>query len=152
MSIDPLLELAKKADGQVSAGLKARILVVPPQGVHVACVGVSRLPGFYHLSTITAVDEGETIALHYHFWQGQSFIDVKTLVSKTAPALPTLSDSMPSATLYEAEIQDLFGVSFTGNPYVGKRLLLPDDYPAEAPPPLRREADPEKIRKMMELE
>ena len=152
MSADPLLELAKKVGGQISAGLKARTIVVPPVRVHEACVGVSRMPGFYHLSTITAVDEGETIALHYHFWQGQSFIDVKTMVAKAAPTLPTLTDSMPSATLYEAEIQDLFGVSFTGNPYVGKRLLLPDDYPKDAPPPMRKEADPETIRKMMKLE
>src|SRR5579863_9325847 len=60
LSADPLLELAKKVGGQISAGLKARTIVVPPVRVHEACVGVSRMPGFYHLSTITAVDEGET--------------------------------------------------------------------------------------------
>jgi len=63
-----------------------------------------------------------------------------------------VSEFIPSATLYEAEIQDLLGVAFEGNPYLGKKLLLPDDYPPDATPPLRKDADPEKIRKMMKLE
>lgn len=152
MAADPLAMLASTLGVPVVDGVKSRILTVPREGCHGTCLAVSRLPGLYHLSTITAVDEGDNIALHYHFWQGRSFVDVKTQVPKSSPTLPTLTDSMPSATLYEAEIQDLFGVSFEGNPYAGKKLLLPDDYPADAPPPLRREADPEKIRKMMKLE
>ncbi len=116
------------------------------------CAAVSSIPGLYHLSTITAVDLGDRIELLYHFWKGRSFVTVKTEASKNSLAVSSVSDTLPSATLYEAEIQDLFGVKFEGNPYAGRRLLLPDDYPAEAPPPLRTEADPEKIRKLMKLE
>jgi Ni,Fe-hydrogenase III component G len=136
----------------VAEGLKSTILQVPPSEAAEACLAVSKLPGFYHLSTITGMDQGETIALLYHFWQGRRFIVVKTEVPKGDARLRSLAPDLPSATLYEAEIQDLLGVTFYGNPYVGKRLLLPDSYPADAPPPLRSEADPRKIRKEMGLE
>jgi F420H2:quinone oxidoreductase subunit B/C len=149
---DEVAALAARLGGSVAHSLKSTVLSVEPSRVPDACLGVSSLPGLYHLSTITAVDGGASIAIHYHFWQGREFVEVRTEVPKDSPRLVSISGRMPSATLYEAEVQDLFGVSFDGNPYLGRRLLLPDDYPADAPPPLRSEADPEKIRKMMGLE
>lgn len=136
----------------MTPGPKSTIVSVPPDKVTEACVAVASLPGLNHLSTITGMDLGEQIAILYHFWQGRHFVQVRTLVPKSAPRLRSLSASIAAATLYEAEIQDILGVAFDGNPYLGKKLLLPDNYPADAPPPLRKEADPEKIRKMMELE
>jgi NADH:ubiquinone oxidoreductase subunit C len=149
---DDLTQLAASLGGTLSPGLKSTSLWVTPEKVPDACRAVSGLPGLYHLSTITGLDLGETIALHYHFWQGKAFVVVSTEVPKASPRLQSLSPFLPAATLYEAEIQDLLGVAFEGSPYLGKKLLLPDDYPADAPPPLRKEADPEKIRKMMKLE
>jgi Ni,Fe-hydrogenase III component G len=147
--LDPV---AGKVEGVVSKSLNTTILDVPSTKVTEACVLVSQLEGFNHLSTITGMDEGKEISLRYHFWRGKEFIVVRTKVGKTSPSIDSISKRLPAATLYEAEIQDLLGVSFVGNPYLGKRLLLPDDYPADAPPPLRSEADPQKIRKMMGLE
>lgn len=152
MSADPLQELSASLGGRLEPGPKSTTIVVPPEKVVEACLKVSSIPGFYHLSTITGVDLGEGIALLYHFWAGRRFLVVRTTVPKSAPKISSAAASIPAATLYEAEIQDLFGVSFEGNPYSGKRLLLPDNYPAEAPPPLRKDADPEKIRRMMKLE
>jgi NADH:ubiquinone oxidoreductase subunit C len=147
-----MTELAAKLGGSVTTGPKTTILSVPSEKAAQACRDVASVPGLYHLSTITGIDLGEEIALLYHFWEGKRFVQVRTQVPKADPRLPSVSSSIPSATLYEAEIQDLLGVVFEGNPYLGKKLLLPDNYPPEAPPPLRKEADPEKIRKMMELE
>ena len=113
---------------------------------------MASLPGLFHLSTMTGFDWGETIEILYHFWQGKRFVDVRTSVPKSAPRMKSVSGEIAAATLYEAEIQDILGVSFDGNPFQGKRLLLPDNYPAEAPPPLTKEANPEKISKMLELE
>lgn len=152
MLSDDLAALAAKFGGKVNVSLKSTVVNVDPGQTTDACLAVSRLPGLNHLSTITGVDIGDKIALHYHFWKGKEFVEVLTEVPKNAARLRSLSGELPSATLYEAEIQDLFGVAFEGNPYLGKRLLLPDNYPAGAPPPLRSEADPEKIRKMMGLE
>jgi NADH:ubiquinone oxidoreductase subunit C len=152
LSSEELEELAAKLGGSLSTHLKTVELNVSPEKVLEACKSVSSIPGLYHLSTITGIDQGDQIGILYQFWQGRRFVVVRTAVSKTNPKIQSISGSLTSATLYEAEIQDLLGVSFEGNPYLGRRLLLPDNYPAEAPPPLRKDADPEKIRKMMELE
>lgn len=152
MSSEELAKLAISLGGSLATRLKANELTVPPNKVLEACKSVSSMPGLYHLTTITGLDLGVEIGLLYHFWQGRGFVAVRTAVPKTNPKIQSISGSLASATLYEAEIQDLLGVSFEGNPYMGKKLLLPDNYPAEALPPLRKEADPDKIRKMMELE
>ncbi len=144
--------LAARLGAPVERVLNSSVMTVEVKRVREACAAVSSVPGLYHLSTITAVDRGDHIELFYHFWRDRSFVTVKTLVQKDHLRLESISGLLPSATLYEAEIQDLFGVTFDGNPYTGRRLLLPDDYPADAPPPLRTEADPEAIRKMMKLE
>ena len=152
VSAEPLQKLSAALGATLTPGTKATVLAVPPEKVVEACLGVSSLPGLYHLSTITGVDLGDQIGLLYHFWEGRRFVVVRTAVQKSAPRIQSASGAIPAATLYEAEIQDLFGVTFDGNQYVGKRLLLPDEYPADAPPPLTKEADPKKIREMMKLE
>ena len=152
MSSDDLAALASNLGGTLAVGPKSTVLSVPPDKVTEACVGVSSLPGWNHLSTITGIDLGNEIGLLYHFWKGRRFIQVRTQVSKSAPRLKSISGALAAGTLYEAEIQDLLGVAFEGNPFLGKKLLLPDIYPPNAPPPLRKDSDPEKIRKMMELE
>lgn len=152
MSGDPLQAVAASCGGTLSSIKKATILTVEPGKVEAACKGVSSIPGLYHLSTITGVDLGEKIALFYHFWQGKAFVAVKTLVPKSDLRVPSISAALPSAVLYEAEVKDLLGVVFEGNPFMKARLLLPDEYPKDAPPPLRKEADPAKIRRMMGLE
>lgn len=152
MSSEAVSGLAAKLGGTVTTHVKSVEINVPSDKVPDACTAVAAMPGFYHLSTITGMDLGEQIEIIYHFWQGKGFLDVRTSVPKADPRLKSISKSLPSAVLYEAEIQDLLGVAFDGNPYLGKKLLLPDKYPADAPPPLRKEADPDKIRKALELE
>lgn len=152
MSSEELTTLATRLGGTLTPGPRSTVLAVPPDRVIDACTAVSSMPGWYHLSTITGVDLGENIALLYHFWQGRRFVQVRTQVPKSAPRLKSISGVMAAGTLYEAEIQDLLGVAFEGNPFLGKKLFLPDTYPPDAPPPLRKDSDPHKIRKMMELE
>ncbi len=152
MPDEELGPIATRLGGTVTVGPKTSVLSVPPEKVIEACSGVSSLPGWYHLSTITGMDLGQEIAILYHFWQGRRFIQVRTQVPKSAPRLKSISGALAAGTLYEAEIQDLLGVAFEGNPFLGKKLLLPDIYPPDAPPPLRKDTDPHKIKKMMELE
>lgn len=149
---EDLQSLASSLDGHLTEGEKFQLISVKPDRVVEACRAVSSLPGFYHLSTITALDLGKQVSVYYHFWLGKRFLVVRTSVPKPEPALPSVASDLPAATLYEAEVSDLFGVRFEGNPMSGRRLLLPDSYPRDAPPPLTKEADPDKIRKMMELE
>jgi membrane-bound hydrogenase subunit beta len=148
-----LQETLAKTGAQVTSSRNSIVLAVTPDRVKDVCKLItSELPEFYHLSTITGVDTGASIDLYYHFWEGKEFLSVKTTVPKENPVLDSISDLLASSLLYEAEVKDLLGVSFNGNPLMDRKLLLPDTYPVGAPPPLRKEADPEKIRKMMGLE
>jgi NADH:ubiquinone oxidoreductase subunit C len=152
LSSEELTPLASRLGGTVTAGPKTTVLQVPPDRVVDACKSVSALPGWYHLSTITGMDLGQDIAILYHFWQGKRFIQVRTQVPKSSPRLQSITGELASGTIYEAEIQDVLGVAFEGNPFLGKRIILPDAYPIDAPPPLQKGTDPHKIKKMMELE
>jgi NADH:ubiquinone oxidoreductase subunit C len=152
LSSEELGLLASRVGGTVTAGPKTTVLSVPPDRVVEACKGVASLPGWYHLSTMTGMDVGQDIAILYHFWQGKRFIQVRTQVPKSAPRLSSITGEVAAGVLYEAEIQDLLGVAFEGNPFLGKKLLLPDVYPPDEPRPLRKDSDPHRIKKMMELE
>lgn len=144
--------LSAAVKGTLSAIRKSKVILVEPESLQSACSLVADSPDFSHLSTVTAVDEGLTISIYYHFWKGKEFLTIKTQVPKSNPRVQSVSGILPSSVLYEAEVKDLFGVTFDGNPFMTGKLLLPDNYPSEAPPPLRKEADPEKIRKLMGLE
>lgn len=152
MDTESLSKLASSLGGTLTDIRKSTIISVDHASAKSACKAVSEISGMNHLSTITGVDEGESISIYYHFWKGSEFLTVKTSVPKTEPRLESISDALPSALLYEAEVKDLLGVDFEGNQFMGRKLLLPDNYPSEAPPPLRKEANPETIRKMMGLE
>lgn len=109
--------------------------------------GISR-----HLSTITGLDLGERIGIIYHFWQNQNTLHVRTTVQKTSPTAVSVVDIIPGAILYEMEIHDLFGVTFVGNPWMDKKLLLPETWPDDLPPPLLKTSKSPEIRKRLKLE
>lgn len=152
MSEEELSQVASALSGELTRGKKYVAIRVNREAVHQACERVASLPGLYHLSTITGLDTGKEIELLYQFWKEKRFVVVKTRLPKSDPHLPSVSDVLPSSLLYEAEVKDLLGVQFDGNPLMGGKLLLPDAYPADEPPPLTKEADPERIRKKMGLE
>ena len=152
MDEDLVSTLSAAVNGTISEIRKSKVVSVNPASLQSACSLMAESPDFYHLSTITGVDEGQAISIYYHFWKGNEFLTIKTQVPKSDARVQSLSGILPSSVLYEAEVKDLFGVIFEGNPFEAGKLLLPDNYPSDAPPPLRKEADPEKIRKMMGLE
>jgi NADH:ubiquinone oxidoreductase subunit C len=105
-----------------------------------------------HLSTITGLDLGQNIGIIYHFWYERNMIHVKTFVPKEKPVALSIVDVVPGAILYEMEIHDMFGVEFIGNPWMDRKLLLPDTWPADLPPPLLKSAKAAEIRKRLGLE
>lgn len=152
MDDETLKKIASDLNGEATFTDHYGFINVKPERAAEACAMVSSLPGMYHLSTVSGMDNGEEIEILYHFWKDRDFVSVRTTVTKQSPVLPTACASVPSAMLYEAEIHDMLGVEFKGNELMARRLLLPDDYPKDAPPPLRKEANPEEIRRMMGLE
>jgi NADH:ubiquinone oxidoreductase subunit C len=101
---------------------------------------------FTHISTITGVDVGEEIEVIYHLSRdGRIELSLKVRTPKDNPILPTVTDIIPGATLYEREVHDLLGVTFEGHPDLSP-LVLPEGWPSGVYP-LRREWTIEKIEK-----
>lgn len=90
--------------------------------------------GGWHLSAITGLDippvedkEG-AIELLYHFCKGAAVVSLRIQAPYSQPEVPSICPVIPSATLYERELIEMFGVTLKGTP-VTDRLLLPDDWP-----------------------
>lgn len=85
--------------------------------------------GFAHLSAITAVKSESEIELLYHLVkEGGIMLTVRTRVYSDKATIPTMTDIIPGASLYEREIHDLFGVTFEGHPNLAP-LIVPDYQP-----------------------
>ncbi|HDH07168.1 MAG TPA: NADH-quinone oxidoreductase subunit D, partial [Thermoproteales archaeon] len=106
--------------------------------------------GYINLITITGVDQGDNIKLLYHFSNPKGDIKhIETLISKNSLSIPTISDIILGSYIYEMEVHDLLGVDFVYNPWAEFKLLLPECYPPDFPPPLWKEADPKVIREKL---
>jgi NADH:ubiquinone oxidoreductase subunit C len=96
----------------------------------------------FYLSAITGVDvppaedrEGE-IEVLYHFCQWAVVVTLRLRVPYSKPVVDSLCGIIPSATLYERELIEMFGVTVEGTTST-ERLLLSDDWP-EGVYPLRK--------------
>jgi len=86
------------------------------------------------LTAITGMDlpqtneyEGGTELL-YHFSSGPIVATMRFRVTYGDPLAPTICDIIPSATLYEREVMEMYGVLLESTPD-RSRLLLSDDWP-----------------------
>jgi NADH:ubiquinone oxidoreductase subunit C len=128
------------------------ILKVPLQDLTNAIKTIVEQLGISHLSTMTGLDLGENIDVLYHFWKGDLIASVRVSVPKSNKHAPSIVGIVPGAILYEMEVHDMFGVTFDGNPWMDRRLLLPDNYPTDLPPPLLKETKSSEIRKAVGVE
>ncbi len=99
------------------------------------------------LYDITAIDErfrrhrGDqpqsdfTVVYHLISVDRNTDLRVKTPLKGDQPSLPTITDIWPSASWYEREVWDMFGVSFDGHPHL-YRILMPRTWEGH---PLRKE-------------
>jgi Ni,Fe-hydrogenase III component G len=94
-----------------------------------------------YLSAITGLDlpagapkagepAGESsVEALYHFCEGDAVATLRVTVPYGAATIPSICHLIPSATLYERELGEMFGVTVAGTPDPN-HLLLPDDWPA----------------------
>jgi membrane-bound hydrogenase subunit beta len=88
-----------------------------------------------HLAVISGCDLGESVELNYHFYiyygrlHGEYNVTFKTLLPKGDLAVDTITGILPGALISEREKQEFFGVTVRGIPD-GRRLFLPEDFPA----------------------
>jgi membrane-bound hydrogenase subunit beta len=102
---------------------------------------------FKHLSTITGVDLGKEIEVMYHLaYKGSIELSLGLTVPKNKPSVPTVTDLIPGAVLYEREVHELLGVNFEVHQDLSP-LVLPEGWPQDVYP-LRKEHDLEQLRAM----
>ena len=83
---------------------------------------------FDRLLDVTAVDRGETLELVYRLNSLQTGRDlvVKASIEAAKPEIPSVSGLWEAALFGEREVQDMFGVVFTGH-LDPRPLLAPED-------------------------
>ena len=151
--IQHLQKYADEANGKVTTPRKGETFIEIDQAHIKAFIShvVNDLRVLW-LSTITGLDLGQNFGIIYHFSHENQKIQVKTTVPKIQPSTDSIVGIIPGAILYEMEIHDLFGLMFAGNPWINQKLLLPDNWPADLPPPLLKSSKPAEIRKRLHLE
>lgn len=81
--------------------------------------------------------EGENyIEVIYSFGHKPACLNLRLKVPYSAARVPTICGLIPSATLYERELMELFGVEVVGTPDP-RRLIVADDWP-EGVYPMRK--------------
>ncbi len=112
-------------------------ITVQPQDLVEACRMIREKLEIFYISTISARDTTANIEINYHFARPGVVVTVKTHVARQSPAVRTITEVYPGATLYEREVHDILGVKFEGHPDP-RRLVLPDDWP-DGVYPLRKD-------------
>jgi NADH:ubiquinone oxidoreductase subunit C len=88
-----------------------------------------------HIQDEAMLDDLESsgaIEILYHFCCGAAVLSLRLLVSYSHATIPTISNLFSSASLYEMELAEMFGVRIQGIPQ--EHLLLPEDWPKNVYP------------------
>jgi Ni,Fe-hydrogenase III large subunit/Ni,Fe-hydrogenase III component G len=113
---------------------------VPVADDDLAARAATLLARGYRLALVSAVDEGVELRVVYLFVAGppDRRIELVTTTDRERPTVPSLAHLSFSASRFEREIHDLFGVVPIGHP-APRRLVLHQHWP-EGWHPMRRDA------------
>jgi ech hydrogenase subunit E len=98
------------------------------------------------LIAITGLDPGADtgeIEIIYYFRRRAAVVGLRVRTLREAASVPSVCGVIPSASFFERELEEMFGVKVVGTPQPGK-LFLPDDWP-EGVYPLRKDFSPDQI-------
>jgi NADH-quinone oxidoreductase subunit C len=102
---------------------------------------------FNFLSDVTCVDwypSEPRFEMIYHLLSisQKERVRLKVRLNSDAPAVESVTSVWPSANFFEREVYDLFGVRFTGHPYL-RRIQMPENWEGH---PLRKDYPVEGYR------
>ena len=124
-------------------------IYVDRENIREACALLRDDPGcaFNFLSDITCVDwypAEPRFEVIYHLLSipKKERVRLKVRLDSSSPAVESITSVWPGANYFEREVFDLFGVRFTGHPYL-RRLLMPEDWEGH---PLRKDYPVEGYR------
>jgi NADH-quinone oxidoreductase subunit C len=124
-------------------------ILVNRSGLRGACVLLRDHPScaFNFLSDVTCVDWYPSEPRFEVIYQLLSIpkrerVRLKVRLEGGSPVVESVTSVWPAANYFEREVFDLFGVRFTGHPYL-RRLLMPEDWEGH---PLRKDYPVEGYR------
>ena len=102
---------------------------------------------FNFLSDITCVDwypSEPRLEVIYHLLSipNKERVRLKVRLNSESPVVDSLTAIWPGANFFEREVYDLFGVRFSGHPYL-RRIMMPEDWDGH---PLRKDYPVEGYR------
>jgi NADH-quinone oxidoreductase subunit C len=114
-----------------------------------ACVLLRDDPAcpFNYLADVSCVDwypSAPRFEVVYHLLSipKKERVRLKVKLDEESPVVESVTSVWPAANYFEREVFDLFGVRFTGHPYL-RRLLMPEDWEGH---PLRKDYPVEGYR------
>ena len=147
--------VARLLDGNAEAVTGAKFdrdemtIYVERDHIREACVVLKDDPAcpFNFLSDVTCVDwypSEPRFEVVYHLLSipNKERVRLKVRLPSDSPAVESVTAVWPGANYFEREVFDLFGVRFTGHPYL-RRLLMPEDWEGH---PLRKDYPVEGYR------
>jgi ech hydrogenase subunit E len=125
-------------DGRMEVILDAENLLAAVEALHEARWG--------HLTSITGLDPGVNtgeIEVIYYFRRRAAVVGLRVRTPRESASVHTVCEIIPSASFFERELREMFGVEVVGTPHP-RKLFLPDDWP-EGVYPLRKDFSLDQI-------
>ena len=102
---------------------------------------------FNYLADVTCVDwhpQEPRFEVVYHLLSisGKERVRLKVRLGSESPAVESVTSVWPAANFFEREVFDLFGIRFTGHPYL-RRIQMPENWEGH---PLRKDYPVEGYR------
>lgn len=144
MDIETILQLAesllKPWSAETSNPEPNRLDIVIDAADLETAVAALHQAGWGYLAAITGLDlgvEAGQMAVLYHFCQGAAVLTLRLAIERETAEIPTLCTLIPSASFFERELSEMFGIIIKGAPNTD-HLFLPDEWP-EGAYPLRKD-------------
>ena len=145
MKTDQILEQANELLAPWARGTAApesgRLDVVVDAADLVSAVAALAGADWGYLAALTGLDLGPEkgmFELLYHFCAGAAVLTLRVRIPRDAASVPSICGAIPSASVFERELSEMFGVTVAGTPDAS-RLFIPDDWP-EGVYPMRKGA------------
>ncbi|MGD0096600.1 MAG: NADH-quinone oxidoreductase subunit C [Terracidiphilus sp.] len=121
-------------------------LTITPEKIRAAAAALESA-GYNFLEDVTAVDwfpSSPRFQLSYHILSHtyKERIRLRVMLDGNAPSVESITTVWPSASFYEREVFDLFGIRFEGHPEL-RRIMMPDEWQGH---PLRKDYPVEGYR------
>ncbi|NTU83780.1 MAG: NADH-quinone oxidoreductase subunit C [Chloroflexales bacterium] len=131
LAVAPLQVKPPPAHGPKPAQLVTADTLVAPEKLIAAAVYLRDTLGYAFLSDIAVVDylTDGVFELVYRFYnvEGGPSLVLKTRVPRDRPEVPSLTPAWPGANFHEREAFDLYGIVFTGHPFL-RRIYMWDEF------------------------